>query len=119
MLKRPTFKSLEELAQPELWLAGLRINPKNNDSSRPFYTIGLTILELATGRSVAVVGLPEPIHVEHVQFSPEGKYLALIQARPEGLSLWVVELSTGKTSRVTPGTLSASLGGQKLPGCGS
>ncbi len=110
MLKQPTFKSLGELAQTELRLAGLRINPKNHDSARPFYSLGLAIQDLATGRPVAVTGLPDPIHIEYVEFSPKGKCLALVEAQSEGLALWVVELSTGRATRVTPGTLSASMG---------
>jgi dipeptidyl aminopeptidase/acylaminoacyl peptidase len=110
MLKRPTFKSLQELAQPELRLAGLRINPKNHDAARQGYATGLTIQELATGRQVPVIGLPEQVRLEYAEFSSKGKYFAFVDAQPEGLSLWVLELSAGKATRVTHGNLSASMG---------
>jgi dipeptidyl aminopeptidase/acylaminoacyl peptidase len=110
MLRRPTFKSLQELAQPELRLAGLRINPKSYDSARPSYTLGISIQELSSHRPIAVVGLPHPLRIEYAAFSPKGKYLGLINAQPEGLSLWVVDLASGKAVRVTDAILSASLG---------
>ena len=44
LLFRDGFKSIEELAAPEMKLAGLRINPKINAPSRTtyFYTMKLT-----------------------------------------------------------------------------
>jgi hypothetical protein len=39
---------LLELAQPELRLAGLRINPRNHGPSRAGYFTGITVLDLAT-----------------------------------------------------------------------
>jgi hypothetical protein len=103
LLKRPTFKSLGELAQPDLRLAGLRINPKNDDASRPQYYLGVAVQELATGRSIPVTGLPEPVRLEYPQFSPHGKYFSAIEAQPGGLALWVIETATGKAMRVNAG----------------
>src|SRR5690625_7680575 len=37
---RPSLPAIEEIAQPELRLAGIRINPNTNGSSRPGYVTG-------------------------------------------------------------------------------
>ncbi|MGK2857189.1 MAG: prolyl oligopeptidase family serine peptidase [Thermoanaerobaculia bacterium] len=113
LLDRPGFKALEELAQPELRLAGLRINPRNHDRSPASYTIGMSIQEIASGRVINVTGLPDSIRIEYPRFSPKGRYMSLVEAQPEGLSLWVVELATGAAKRVTPPVLSAVM----LPPC--
>jgi hypothetical protein len=36
LIHRPGYPSIEELAQPELRLAGLRMNPRTNGSSRGY-----------------------------------------------------------------------------------
>jgi len=36
LMEKPNLPSIEEVAQPELRLAGIRINPRTNGSSRPF-----------------------------------------------------------------------------------
>src|SRR6185436_12629586 len=43
LLERSTFPGIEELAQPELRIAGLRINPKNFGPSRTGYSTNLTL----------------------------------------------------------------------------
>jgi dipeptidyl aminopeptidase/acylaminoacyl peptidase len=114
LLRVPAFRSLSELAQPELRLAGLRINPKNHDSSRAVYGVGAAIQEIATGRSRPVSGLPASLRIEHFAFSPKGKYWSFIEAKSDGLTLWVVDLNSGAARPVTPNTLSASMGNPYL-----
>ncbi len=109
-LTRSSFKTLEELAQPELRLAGLRINPRNHDASRGMYFLGVSAQALATGTPIAIAGLPDPIRIEYPRFSPRGRYLSFVQVLPDGIALWVVELATGKASRVTPPVLTAVMG---------
>ena len=50
-LERPLYKSLEELAEPELRLAGLRINPENFNRSRGTYYSGLNVQMLKDGKT--------------------------------------------------------------------
>jgi dipeptidyl aminopeptidase/acylaminoacyl peptidase len=106
-LRRPTFKTLDELAQPELRLAGLRINPRNHDAARASYTLGVAIQEIATGKAIQVSGLPDQVRIEYPAFSPKGRYLAFVVAQPDALAVWAVELATGAARQVTPAAVSA------------
>jgi dipeptidyl aminopeptidase/acylaminoacyl peptidase len=110
LLTQPRFISLEELAQPELKLAGLRINPRTHDRSRSRYTTGLAIQEVESGKAIPLTGLPEKLHLEYPRFSPGSAYFSFIQVRPEGMELWVIELASGRASRVTPPILTAAIG---------
>ena len=47
LLERPALPTVSELAQPELRLAGVRINPRNNDKSRNNHAIGIRFIKLA------------------------------------------------------------------------
>jgi dipeptidyl aminopeptidase/acylaminoacyl peptidase len=109
-LRRSSFRSLEELSQPELRLAGLRINPRNHDASRGMYFLGVSAQALASGARITFAGLPDPIRIEHPRFSPRGRYLSFVQVLPEGLALWVAELAAGTAHRVTPPVLTAVMG---------
>ena len=50
ILDRPSLPSIDELALPELRIAGMRINPRTNDRSRRTYSIGMKLMDIATGK---------------------------------------------------------------------
>jgi dipeptidyl aminopeptidase/acylaminoacyl peptidase len=109
LLDLPGYKSLEELSAPELRLAGLRINPKNHNRARVNLTTGIAVQEIASGRRVAVEGLPASPKIQWTRFSPKGAYFSFVQCDAEGLSLWVVDLAAARATRVTPPSVSAVL----------
>ncbi len=109
LLTRPGYRSLAELAEPDVRIAGLRINPRNHNSSRTGYGSGVAIQEIASGRLISVTGLPDSIRVEYARFSPKARYLSFMEVEQEGLSLWTIELATGCAVRRTPFILSALL----------
>jgi dipeptidyl aminopeptidase/acylaminoacyl peptidase len=109
LLDQPGYKSLAELAEPELRLAGLRINPKNHNRARLNVTTGISVQEIDSGRKAAVAGLPASPRIQWTRFSPKGTYFSFVQCDADGLSLWVVDLAKAKASRVTPASVSAVL----------
>src|SRR6187431_2428955 len=54
MLERPLYKSVEELAEPELKLGGLRINPVNFNVSRGAYYTSMVIQKLSDGKPITL-----------------------------------------------------------------
>ena len=58
LLERPGNPPISEVAQPELRLAGLRINPRANGPSRVRNLNGLVFQSLENGKEVRVTGLP-------------------------------------------------------------
>ncbi|MBK9376029.1 MAG: prolyl oligopeptidase family serine peptidase [Holophagales bacterium] len=109
LLDLPGYKSLEELSEPELKLAGLRINPKSHNRARLNVTTGLSVQEIASGRRYVVEGLPPAPKIQWTRFSPKGTYFSFVQCDPDGLSLWTVDLAAGRARRVTPPSVSAVL----------
>lgn len=110
LVKRPALLTLEDLAQPELRLAGLRINPRTHNLSRTRTLRGLELREVATGKAIPVTGLPADLRFEHPVFSPTGAHLALVEVQAAGLALWTVDTATGRARRLTEPVLSAVLG---------
>ena len=70
VLDRSSMPSVEDLAQPELRIAGLRINPNNFGPSRSAYITNITIKEVSTGKEFSLTGLPANLKAGNLQWSP-------------------------------------------------
>ena len=77
--------TIADLAQPELRIAGLRINPRITAPSRMSYATGLSLVELADGAEREVTGLPEGVRIGSIAWSPDGQYVALKEVRDDGI----------------------------------
>lgn len=106
---RPTYKTLEELGQEELRLAGLRINAKARISSTETYFNNLRIKSVDAGQEYAIKGLPENSLIANIDYSPDSKYVTFTNTNDSGLSLWVIDLTTQTAKQLTAYDLNAVL----------
>ena len=110
LLERTESPSIEDLAQPELRIAGLRINPSTTGPSRAGGYTNLKIKKTATGEEIQVTGLPSPAKMSGFTFSLDERYLAFTQTEAKGISLWMVDLSTHTAKALTGPILNQVLG---------
>lgn len=110
LFDRPTFKSLEEIAEDELRLAGIRVNPANHNTARTSYYTGVKIMDIATGKLMSVIGLPAKLRIEYLGISPKNTYLSFVNVLEDGLELWIIELATGRVRNLTSANLSGVFG---------
>ncbi|MEY3648923.1 MAG: hypothetical protein RLZ13_1808 [Bacteroidota bacterium] len=110
LLERTESPSIEDLAQPELRIAGLRINPSTSGPSRAGGYTNLKIKKTATGEEIQVTGLPSPAKMAGFTFSLDERYLAFTHTEAKGISLWVVDLSTHTAKALTGPILNQVLG---------
>ena len=110
MLYRSAYKSIEELSQPEMRLAGLRINPKTNTGSRITFYNNLEILVPGESDTRPVTGLPGEPRLANFSLSPDEEKLALTHTTATGVELWVVELASATARRLTGPRLNANMG---------
>jgi dipeptidyl aminopeptidase/acylaminoacyl peptidase len=99
LLERPALPLLAELAQPELRLAGLRINPRTNDQSRTGQTTGIKLVRIVERTEKAVTGLPAGARIAEALWSPDGKRVAFTLVRDSGIELMVAEVGNGAVAR--------------------
>lgn len=101
LLHRPGRPSIVEIAQPELRLAGMRINPRTNGPSRQNSLNGITIRNIANGKDKAVTGLPESPRISDVKWAPNSKMIAFLVTKETGIELWKADIKSGKAQRVS------------------
>ena len=111
----PPLPSIALVAQPELKLAGLRLNPRSYSPSRFSFVSDLWLMDVATGKEIRIDGLPQPLSLAAVSWSPDQKYLALNQQDPNTGSnaLWLVDVGTHKARRLLDQPLNTVRGGMR------
>lgn len=109
LVYRKMYKSIEELSQPELRLAGLRINPKTNISSRERYYYNLEYFDVENRKGIALKGLPATGKYANMSWSPTQRYMALTNTTTEGVELWVVDLQNKSAQKLTDANINANM----------
>lgn len=102
--------SIEDLAQPELRIAGIRINPSTSGPSRTGGFTNLVVKKTETGEEIQVKGLPAIPKMNGFTFSLDEAYLAFTQTEAQGISLWVVDMRTYEAKKLTEPILNQVMG---------
>lgn len=103
------FLSIEELSQPMLKLAGVRINPQNFGPAQPSYYVGLLIKDIASGTE-REVALPKDRKIGFPIWSPDGQRFAFLMFRTATIELWLCEAKSGELKQVSGVQINASFG---------
>ncbi len=110
MLYRDAYKTMAELSETELRLAGLRINPKTNIGSRTNYYNDIKIKNPKDKEAKSVVGLPKNARIANLSFSPDQFKVAVTNTTENGVEVWVLDLKTASVKKLTDATVNANIG---------
>ena len=110
ILERSSMPSVEDLAQPELRIAGLRINPNNFGPSRSAYITGIIIKEMRTGKEFPVTGLPTNLRAGNLQWSPNEDKAALTNTTNTAIDIYMIDFKSHKATRVNKSAVNMVLG---------
>jgi dipeptidyl aminopeptidase/acylaminoacyl peptidase len=111
LLENNSYVSVEELAKPELKIAGLRINPANFSPSRQNFISNLYLKNISSGKEYKIPGLPSPLFASSVNWSPNEKKIAFINTTKDRVDLYVIDVSTQKATRLNKTALNLISGG--------
>jgi len=102
LTQTPPLPGIDVVAQPELKLAGLRINPRTYAQSRFVFGSDLWLMDVATGKEIRLQGLPKPLSIATSAWSPDQRYLAFnqVNARDGSNELWVVDIAARSARRL-------------------
>jgi len=110
LLYRDAYKSIEELSETEMRLAGLRINPKTNIGSRTTYYKNIKVKKALEQEVRQIKGLPSNPRLSNFSISPNEKYVACLNTTSQGNEVWVVEIEKATARRLTTAGVNANLG---------
>lgn len=111
LIDRPSMPSIEEVAQEELRLAGIRINPLTNGSSRAFYYDGLRFKSVNSDEERLVSGLPKNPKIENISWSPDGNQIAFTITVSKGMELWTADAKTAKAKKLSEAIVNDAMSG--------
>ncbi len=111
-LYRDNYKTIEELSEKEMRLAGLRINPQKNIGSRVSYynNIEISLIKNNKPQFHKVKGLPKNPRLSNIKWSPDQAMIAFTHTTSDGVELWVLDLKKIKLKKLTSPRLNANLG---------
>ncbi len=106
---RNTFKTIQELSEEELRLAGLRINPKTNIGSRTNYYNNIKVRNLSGKHVQDVQGLPENARLANFNWSPDQQKMAFTNTTLKGVEVWVLHTADAKVKKLTDANVNANM----------
>lgn len=102
ILESPGFETVEQIAQPVLGLAGLRINPITyttvGENSGAFRSI--KVKNIKTNQEFALEGLPQEIQLTDITWSPSELSIAFLNKTLKQTELWVADLQTRQAKKI-------------------
>ena len=107
---RNKYKSLDDLRQPEMRLAGIRINPVANIETGVTYVNNLKVRKISDKEEIQVKGLPDNPRIANMSFSPDQKMMAFTHTTANSVELWVMDVAKAEARRVGNKPLNANIG---------
>ena len=111
LMESSSFPSVEELAQPELRIAGLRIDPNNFGPSRGSQITGLQLKNIQTKEGYSIKDLPANLQASAPQWSPDETQFAFTNTSPDRIDLYRVNIAEKRAYKVNKTPLNLVLGG--------
>lgn len=110
LLDRNKYKSIRELGESELRLAGLRINPDLNISSIERYFSGISVLTMGEKEPVKFTQFPDDSRISNISTSPDQAYVAFTLVEESGVSLWILDIDKIEVKKISAANLNCNLG---------
>ncbi len=98
----------ESLAQPMVWVAGMRVNPKTYGPYAPLAYYGLTLLDLTSGAK-SKLAVPPDTTLGYPIWSPDGAHFAFTVTVDKGIELYVGDTASAHVRRLLGPTLNGTL----------
>ncbi len=110
LIYRNQYKSIAELSETELRLAGLRINPVTNIGSRTTFYTNLKVKKATDKVAKQVSGLPKNPRLSGFRWSPDESMIACLNTTSTGVEVWVLDVKSGQAKKITDANVNANMG---------
>ncbi len=110
LMSRSGLPTISELSQAELRIAGMRINPANNATSRMSNFNGLRLQSLSDDNARTISGLPDNARIGSVSWAPNGERFAFTLDRESHIELWIADTDTANARKLIAADLNSIFG---------
>ena len=107
---RNSYPTVEELGQPEIRVAGLRLNPNNFSPSRQNFINNFQLKQLKENKTYSIAGLPANLLAGSVSWSPSENKIAFTHTSGSQVDLYVIDIATKKATKINKRPLNTVLG---------
>ncbi len=111
IMQTSSYPSIAELAEPELKIAGLRLNPRNNGQSRIGYIKNIIIKNIQTGQERPLQGLPNNPLMNGISWSPDETKFSFLLFQENKIVLYMADIKTAQVTKLSDMPINASIVG--------
>ena len=110
VIERESYPTVEELGQPELRVAGLRLNPNNYSPSRQNFINNLKLKHIADGKEFAIAGIPVGALISNTEWSPSEKKISFTNTTAGKVDLYVIDIVKKTAVKINKTALVSTIG---------
>ena len=111
LMERQALPTIADLSQPEMRLAGTRINPWTNGPSRSTSFVSMTLTSVDGAEERMVSGIPSDAGIGFGSWSPDGSHFVFPVTLADRIELWTLDVTTALASRLIGQPLNGVGGG--------
>jgi dipeptidyl aminopeptidase/acylaminoacyl peptidase len=108
--ERNSYPTVEELGQPELKVAGLRLNPNNFSLSRQNFINNFILKQINEHKEYKIKDLPVNLLAGNVSWSPSETKIAFTHTTSSQVDLYVIDIATQKATKINKKPVNNILG---------
>jgi dipeptidyl aminopeptidase/acylaminoacyl peptidase len=108
--ERNSYPTVDELGQPEIRIAGLRLNPNNFSPSRQVYINNFSLKNIKGNKEFKVSGLPLNMLASNVRWSPNEKKIVFTNTTANRVDVYIIDVTTKVATKVNKQALNVVLG---------
>lgn len=108
--ERNPYPTVEELGQPELKIAGLRLNPANFSPSRQVFINNFKLKNIRSGKEATITGLPQNLLASNISWSPSEAKIAFLNTAAARVDLYVIDVAAQKATKLNKQAVNNTLG---------
>lgn len=110
IMERSEMPTIAELAEPELRIAGIRIDPAHFGPSRSGYTTKISLKNIETGAVSSFTGVPANLRAGNFEWSPSETKFLFTHTGNKDIDLYVGDVNTKQVKKINKTPLNLVLG---------
>ncbi len=107
VMERNSYPAVEELGQPELKIAGIRINPLNASLTRQTYINRISVKLVGADKNIEIKGLPANLSALNPTWNPSENKIAFFNVLSNSVDVYVIDITALTCKKIN--TTSANL----------